>query len=128
MAAKIKKGDKVVVLAGKDKGKHRQGVPGFPEGGRTACSCDGRQHGAAPHQADPGRPRGRHQEQGSAAPPVERRDRRPKDGKATRVGFKNAEDGQEGPLRQDVGRGHLMADTKYDSAPEEQYERPHPAA
>jgi len=35
MAAKLKKGDKVVVLAGKDKGKHGEVTKSFPKDGKV---------------------------------------------------------------------------------------------
>jgi large subunit ribosomal protein L24 len=83
-AAKIRKGDKVVVLSGKDKGKTGE-VTGDAQGrqGRRV----GRQRRRPPPQADPGQPAGRARAQGSAAARVEGRDRRPQDGKPTRVRF-----------------------------------------
>jgi large subunit ribosomal protein L24 len=38
MAAKIKKGDKVVVLSGKDKGKHGEVVKSMPRDGKVVVS------------------------------------------------------------------------------------------
>ena len=76
MAARIKKGDKVVVLAGRDKGKqgvmmirrHQKAGPRHPDGGIIA------------------------KEAPLAVSNVAHLD--PKDGKSTRVGFKFLEDGR----------------------------------
>jgi hypothetical protein len=69
MAAKIKKGDKVVVLTGKDKGKTGEVLEVSAEGDRAlvraSTSC-------AATSADR-RTRKRHHHQGSADPPVEPR-------------------------------------------------------
>jgi ribosomal protein L24 len=46
-------------------------------------------------------------------------------GKATRVGFKRGRR-QEGPLRQDHGRRHLMADAKYSPASQDRIRDAHP--
>src|SRR5690606_15177446 len=56
-------------------------------------------------------PERRHQAQGSLASPVERRDRR-RQRQADPRGLQDRRR-QEGSLRQDDGRRHLMADTKY---------------
>ncbi len=64
MAARIKKGDKVVVIAGRDKGKtrhHSRGAAGRGSGRRAR-----RQHGAPAPEAD-ARTTGRHLLQGGAA-------------------------------------------------------------
>ena len=99
-AAKIKKGDKVVVLSGKDKGKHRRSHAGRCR--RTARSSSSGVNVAARHrkptQANP---------QGG----IERREAPmhiskvaladPKTGKPTRVRFEDARR-QEGPRRRQV--------------------------
>ena len=86
MAAKIKKGDKVVVLAGPRQGPHRRGDRGAPERGARAGAR--RQHGQAPPEA-----RRAQQEGGiiSKEAPIHLSNLAladPKDGKPTRVGFK----------------------------------------
>ena len=73
MAAKIKKGDKVVVMTGRDKGKTgevRQGMPRMTTGDR------GRRQSGAPSYAPDRADRGRHPDQGGADPPVKIGDRR----------------------------------------------------
>jgi large subunit ribosomal protein L24 len=85
MAAKIKKGDRVVLLAGKDKGRTGQVAKVFPKEERVLVV--GPEHGPAPHQADPRRSAGRHQEQGSPGARLERGLVDSK-GKPTRVGFR----------------------------------------
>ena len=91
MAAKIKKGDKVVVLTGRDKGRSGEVIQVMPKDEPRAGAR--RQHGDAPSAADGGAG-GRADPQGSADPPVEYRDRRSDDGKPTRVGFKTLKDGR----------------------------------
>ena len=90
MAAKIKKGDKVVVLTGRDKGKTGEVVQVLPKEGRA--SSDG-VNLVKRHQPDGGPGRRHHLERG-APPPVEPGVCGPKDGKPTRVGFKVLEDGR----------------------------------
>jgi large subunit ribosomal protein L24 len=91
MAAKIKKGDKVVVLAGKDKGKSGEVVKVLPSEGRLVVQGVNL---VKRHQ------RQTQTEQGGiktfeaplAASNVAYVD--PRDGKPTRVGFKTLEDGR----------------------------------
>jgi large subunit ribosomal protein L24 len=105
MAAKIKKGDKVVVLTGKDKGRS----------GEVFRSCRRRQPALVRgvnmvkrHQRRPAT-----QEGGiiSKEAPIHLSNiaiADPKDGKPTRVGFKTLDDGrQEGPRRQAFGRPEI---------------------
>ena len=73
MAAKIKKGDKVVVLTGRDKGRTGEVIEVHP--GRCARAGARRQHGQAP-PAPVGAAGGRHHFQGINRPPVEHRARR----------------------------------------------------
>ena len=86
MAARIKKGDKVIVLTGKDKGRKGEVLKSFPEANRVLVSgVNIAARHTKPSQADP---------QGG----IKRREAPihvsnvahvdPKDGKATRVGFK----------------------------------------
>lgn len=91
-AAKIKKGDKVVVLSGKDKGKHGEVTKAFPKDGKVIVGgINMMTRHKKPSQADP---------QGGLerieAPlfvsKVAIED--PKTGKPTRVGFKMLEDGR----------------------------------
>jgi len=86
MAARIKKGDKVIVLAGKDKGRTGEVIKALPDENRVVVSGINivARH-TRPSQADP---------QGG----IKRREASihvsnvahvdPKDGKATRIGFK----------------------------------------
>jgi len=91
-AAKIKKGDKVVILSGKDKGKHGEVTKAFPKDMKVLVGgINMMTRHKKPSQADP---------QGGLerieAPmhvsKVAIED--PKTGKATRVGFKVLEDGR----------------------------------
>jgi large subunit ribosomal protein L24 len=89
MAAKLKKGDKVVVLAGKDKGKEGEITRSCPKGrqGRRRRH----QHRRPPHQAEPeqpGRPRSARRCRSTVEPGAS-----DSNGKATRVGFR-MEDGK----------------------------------
>ena len=86
MAAKIRKGDKVVVLTGRDKGRTGEVIEVHPGGEPRAGAR--RQHGQAPPEADARSRR-------AASSPRRRRSTcrtwrcaDPKDGKPTRVGFK----------------------------------------
>jgi large subunit ribosomal protein L24 len=100
-AAKIKKGDSVVVLSGKDKGRTGTVVQVDAEGGKVVV--DGRQRRRAPPQADPGQSAGRHRAQGSAdgisqgracrsqGRQADPRPLREKDGKKVRVAVKSGE-------------------------------------
>ncbi|WP_114954645.1 50S ribosomal protein L24 [Sphingosinicella terrae] len=89
MAAKIKKGDRVVVLSGKDKGKHGEVVKSMPKEGKVVVSgVNVAARHRKPTQADP---------QGG----IERREaplhvskvalEDPKTGKPTRVRFEERE-------------------------------------
>ncbi len=91
-AAKIKKGDKVVVLSGKDKGKHGEVTKAFPKDGKVIVGgINMMTRHKKPSQADP---------QGG----LERIEaplfvskiaiEDPKTGKPTRVGFRVLEDGR----------------------------------
>ena len=102
MAAKIRKGDKVVVLTGRDKGKHRRSARGASRR-RTARWC------AASTWSSAIRSRRRSQEGGivTKEAPIHLSNLAladPKDGKPTRVGFKTAGRRQEGALRQALRR------------------------
>ena len=91
-AAKIKKGDKVVVLSGKDKGKHGEVVKAMPKDGKVVVSgINMISRHTKPSQGDP---------QGG----IKRREapmyvskvalEDPKTGKPTRVGFRIEADGK----------------------------------
>jgi large subunit ribosomal protein L24 len=91
MAAKIKKGDTVVVLAGKDKGKQGEVLRVIPSEQRAVVQGINR---AQRHQKQTGT-----QEGGiiTKEMPIHLSNLAivdPKDGKATRVGFKVLEDGK----------------------------------
>ena len=100
-AQKIKKGDKVVVLSGKDKGRTGEVVKAMPKEGKVIVSgvnVHARHRKPTQHE-----PAGRDRAQGSAAARVEGRDRRPptasrrrvrfeeRDGKKVRVAAKSGE-------------------------------------
>ena len=92
MAAKIRKGDKVVVLDRPRQGPHRRGDRGAPD--RRPRARARRQHGQAPPDA-----RRAQQEGGiiSKEAPIHLSNLAladPKDGKPTRVGFKIMNDGR----------------------------------
>lgn len=91
MAAKIKKGDKVVVLAGRDKGKTGEVVQVMPTDNRVVVSGVNvvKRH-TRPTQADPGGIK--EKEAAIHVSNVAVAD--PKTGEPTRVGFKTLEDGR----------------------------------
>ena len=72
-AAKIKKGDKVVVLSGKDKGRHGEVTKVMPKDGKVLVS--GINVARPPRQADPGASAGRHRPRRGADAHFEGRDR-----------------------------------------------------
>ena len=79
-AAKIRKGDTVVVLSGKDKGKTGEVVRSMPKDMKVVVSgvnVHARHRKPSQHE-----PAGRDRAQGSAAARVQRRDRRPQDRQA----------------------------------------------
>jgi large subunit ribosomal protein L24 len=91
MAAKIKKGDKVVVLAGRDKGRKGEVTTVFPKEGKAVVSGVNL---VKRHQKQ-----SQTQEGGiiSKEAPIQLSNIAivdPKDGKATRVGFKILDDGR----------------------------------
>jgi len=92
MAAKIKKGDTVVVLLGRDRGKEGDVLQVFPRDRRVLVSGVNmvKRH-TRPTQADP---EGgiREKEAPIAVSNVACKD--PKDGRPTRVGFRTLEDGR----------------------------------
>ena len=92
MAAKIRKGDRVVVLTGKDGGKSARRAAGLPEG--KPCTCARREHGAKRHQKQSAETEGGivSKEMPLHLSNLALED--PKDGKPTRVGFKTLEDGR----------------------------------
>ena len=85
MAAKLRKGDSVVVLAGKDKGKKGEITRVMPEGQQGGGRR--RQRRDPPHQADPVRP-GRPHRQGRCRSTSRTWRSSTRNGKATRVGFR----------------------------------------
>jgi len=91
MAAKIRKGDKVVVLAGKDKGREGEVLKVVPSEGRVVVSGIAmiKRH-QRPSQVSQGGIVQR--EAAIAVSNVAHVD--PSDGKPTRVGFKTLEDGR----------------------------------
>ena len=100
-AAKIKKGDRVVVLSGKDKGKHGDVTKSLPKDGKVVVSgINIVVRHVKPSQANP---------QGG----LERREapihaskvalEDPKTGKPTRVGFRIEKDGSKVPVAKRSG-------------------------
>lgn len=91
-AAKIKKGDKVVILSGKDKGKTGEVTKSLPRDGKVIVGgINMMTRHKKPSQSDPNGGLERI-EAPMAVSKVAIAD--PKDGKATRVGFKFLEDGR----------------------------------
>lgn len=92
MAAKIKKGDHVIVISGKDKGRKGEVTKVFPKEGRVIVSGVKmvKRH-VRPTQSDPDGGI-RSFEAPIAVSNVAHMD--PKDGKPTRVGFKTLKDGK----------------------------------
>jgi len=91
MACKIKKGDRVVVLSGKDKGKHGEVIENIPKDGKVIVKgINMMTRHVKPSQADPqgGLKRA---EAPMHVSKVAIED--PKTGKATRVGFRVNDDG-----------------------------------
>ena len=70
MAAKIKKGDRVVVTTGRDKGKKGEVLKVFPKENRALVSGVNM---VKRHQRQTQKRAGRHRQQGSADPSVEHR-------------------------------------------------------
>lgn len=91
MAAKIKKGDKVVVVTGKDKGREGEVLKVLTDSNRVVVS--GVQMIKRHQRPGPGNPGGIDQREAPiAVSNVAHVD--PTDGKPTRVGFKTLEDGR----------------------------------
>ena len=91
MAAKIKKGDRVIVLAGRDKGKKGEVTKVMPAEGRVVVAgVNVVTRHQKPNQMDPGGIK--RFEAPIDVSNVAHID--PKDGKATRVGFKTDEHGR----------------------------------
>ena len=92
MAAKIRKGDTVIVLTGKDKGRKGEVIRSFPEESRVIVSgVNIKARHTKPSQADPqgGIKRNEAPIHGSNVAHVD-----PTSGKPTRVGFKTDEKGR----------------------------------
>ncbi len=91
MAAKIKKGDKVVVLAGRDQGKHGEVLQVLPKDGRAVVRGVNvvKRHTRATQQSEGGIISKEATIDLSNLAVAD-----PKDGKPTRVGFKVLDDGR----------------------------------
>ena len=107
MAAKIKKGDKVVVLTGRDKGRTGEVIEVLRP--RAARWCAASTWSSAT--------RSRRRSRRAASSPRKRRSTfrnlaiaDPKDGKPTRVGFRSSTRRQEGPRRQAFREFRSMAE------------------
>ena len=85
MAAKIKKGDKVVVLSGKDKGRHGEVVKAMPKEGKVIVS--GINVAARHRKASQANPQGGIERSEAPMHVSKVAIIDPKDGKATRVKF-----------------------------------------
>jgi large subunit ribosomal protein L24 len=92
MAAKIKKGDKVVVLTGRDKGRTGEVIEVRRR--KTARWCAASTWSSATRSRPSQHPGGRHHLQGAPIHLSNVALADPKDGKPTRVGFKIQEDGK----------------------------------
>ena len=91
MTTKLKKGDKVIVLAGKDKGKHGEIVEMLRKEGKAVVSgINMAKKHAKPSQVDPGGIKEIERSVHLSNLAIED----PKDGKATRIGYKVLEDGK----------------------------------
>jgi large subunit ribosomal protein L24 len=92
MAAKVKKGDRVVVLAGRDKGKQGEVLKVFPTESRVVVQ--GVMLVKRHQKASPRNPEGGIVSKEAAIDVSNIAHLDPKDGKPTRVGFKFLEDGR----------------------------------
>ncbi len=92
MAAKIKKGDRVIVTSGRDKGKRGEVLRVFPDEARVVVVR--REHGQAPHSARPQRTQGGIISKEAPVHLSKIAHIDPKTGKPTRVGFKVLKDGR----------------------------------
>jgi large subunit ribosomal protein L24 len=91
-AAKIRKGDKVVVLSGKDKGKTGEIVSALPKDGKVVVS--GVNIATRHKKASQGNPQGGLERREAAMHVSKVAIIDPKDGKATRVRFETSKDGK----------------------------------
>jgi large subunit ribosomal protein L24 len=92
MAARIKKGDKVVVLAGRDKGREGEVMKVIPAEGRVVVA--GVQQVKRHQKPGPRNPQGGIVTKEAAIDLSNVAHLDPKDGKPTRIGFKFLEDGR----------------------------------
>ena len=92
MAARIRKGDKVVVLAGRDKGREGEVLKVMPADGRVVVA--GVQMVKRHQKAGPRNPQGGIVSKEAAIDVSNVAHLDPKDGKPTRIGFKRLEDGR----------------------------------
>ena len=92
MAAKIRKGDRVIVLTGRDKGRSGEVIEVRPADERALVRGVNM---VKRHQKQTGAAGGRHHLQGGVGPPVEPGAADPKDNKPTRVGFKFVGEGRD---------------------------------
>jgi large subunit ribosomal protein L24 len=92
MAARIRKGDKVVVLAGRDKGREGEVLKVMPAEGRVVVA--GVQMVKRHQKAGPRNPQGGIVSKEAAIDVSNVAHLDPKDGKPTRIGFKRLEDGR----------------------------------
>ncbi len=101
MAAKIKKGDKVVVLAGRDKGRKGEVTLVMPKEGKAVVSGVNL---VKRHQKQSQTQEGGIISKEAAIQLSNIAIADPKDGKPTRVGFKDSRRRPQGPRRQAFGR------------------------
>ena len=92
MAAKIKKGDRVIVTDWPRQGQARRGSPGDAD--REPRDCRGRQSRASPYAPDARRPKAASSSKEATIHLSNLAIADPKTGKPTRVGFKILDDGR----------------------------------
>ena len=91
-AAKIRKGDKVVVLSGRTRARPAKSISSMPKDGKVVVS--GVNVATRHTQADPGQPAGRPGAQGSADARLEGRDCRPQGRQGDPRPFRDWSDGK----------------------------------
>ncbi len=123
MAAKIRKGDKVVVLTGRDKGRTGEVIEVRPAEDRALV----RGVNMVKRHQQPDRGAGRrHHRQGGADPPVQPRARRSEGRQADPRRLQDSEGRAQGARRQALGRGDRWLRHSYTPRLKQHYRRGHP--
>ena len=99
MGVKIKKGDRVIVTTGRDKGKKGEVLKVFPKEDRALVSGV---NVVKRHQRQTQTQAGRHRQQGSADPAFQHRPCRSEDGRGHARRFQDPGRRPQGPFRQEV--------------------------